>query len=282
MTQSRIHTIDDLRAKYPTKDIIQVTSHDGERILKSYGEEDDREIPLPQAGGFFRFIESGVILLTNVSHGGAGIPYFPFKFEGDDKVVISCIGNRPDLSTYTTGKLHVKRIGDTLSTTFEEVANSGIQSNIEFPGIQKFLPELVLCLNAFLANRRKENLYSAVTQTTRGEVSENRGGRRQTVRRIFTSQRYVVSLPENYRPRRIEGVEYITPEWERSAHITTRWVRVENAELLKSRHEGSRVLWETHRNGKVKLEFSMHNQQCHRRVRPVVPTDERTTRVYHV
>jgi hypothetical protein len=133
---------------------------------------------------------------------------------------------------------------------------------------------IVTCVNAYLVLHEKEILVSRITQTRTMTPSEKKGHGNKKINPLY---RYEVEIPEDYKPRRFD-VNYIESEWDRSGHRASRWVNVENAELIAERC-GGEILWDSQTvEGKVKVLRPIAPQKVHRRIG--TPTMEEQPKTY--
>jgi hypothetical protein len=140
----------------------------------------------------------------------------------------------------------------------------------------------VSSVNGYLTQQDKEVLHSRIEQKRSNIVNKNGyKHHNKPTKYIHASYRYVVEIPENYTPRKMENVNYVTPDWIVPGHKTTRWASIYNAEKLAKRNNG-KVLWHTETNKKVKIEYLLPEQHHYRRIADVAPSDTPTKRIYKV
>lgn len=117
----------------------------------------------------------------------------------------------------------------------------------------------VIATNAYLSLLNKEILVSRITQERVMKASDRKDAKKSKRNPFY---RYIVSLPDGYKPRKF-NLNYLLSEWERSGHMTTKWVREENADILAER-KGGKVLGRK-RGEYVAIQIPIAPQTCRRK-----------------
>jgi hypothetical protein len=92
-------------------------------------------------------------------------------------------------------------------------------------------------INAYLVLTDKELLITKNRQLRIFKASDKREALRHKRNPLY---RYKVNLPDDYVPRKF-NLNYILDHWERSGHKRKIWVRKENVEVIKAKHDGQVV-----------------------------------------
>jgi hypothetical protein len=266
--------------------------------------------------GFITFLNRGVVVIKPKSV-ESNVRYYPFEFK-DDKLYMSIYISNPYatdddnflellckivVDTNTRYVVVDKTYNEILAAEHiaEEFAANKIGVSHLLPIIQEvnrkysdLIPDspewrlqvskeyftsiikaqiiTMIGLHAYLSLLDKEILVTKIEQLREMKASD-KGGRRNNRNPFY---RYEVHLPDNYKPRKFD-VNYILNKWDRPSHQASRWVRAENADLIAERCNG-KVLWDTLKNGRVKVKRTIRTQTCHRRVGK--PTEQVGVKTY--
>lgn len=92
----------------------------------------------------------------------------------------------------------------------------------------------IIATNAYFALLDKDSMVTKITQQKQLHASSLKEAKRS--RRNIT-YRYVAQVPDNYRPRKSD-LNWLVSKWSRAGYSGIRWVRKENAEIIKESRNG--------------------------------------------
>lgn len=134
---------------------------------------------------------------------------------------------------------------------------------------------MVLSVNAYLMLHEKDILVSRITQSRPLKASSKKKQKKAAIRSLF--YRYKVEIPEHYVPRKFDFANYTATEWTRCGHVAHVWTLKENAEKIATKNHG-KVIWETVKKGKVKVQITRNATTVHRRIGN--PTEGHADKIY--